>query len=111
MKITCNGNEKVWAVVNDVWSKKRLREFSEALDFAPDIIGEFPDSIKAYYRRSVSDCLLIDVDGNEYKGIDAALAINWEDTEFDIAIEQFWANLPTIAFARRRELGNGTRLG
>ena len=110
MKIICNGNPKVWAVVNDVWSKKRLLEFSEALSDAPAIIGELPPQVQAFYRKTVNDCHLIDVDGNEYRGIDDCLAINFSQMEFDIAIEDFWMNLPTVAFNKRRELGNGTRL-
>jgi hypothetical protein len=68
---------------------------------------ETPTSLKEFYETFVTDACLVDVDGNEFKGIDAIF--DGDVDGLDAAVASFWASLPSMLYQERASLGKSLR--
>lgn len=108
MKLECSADRRAWAEVKDVWTRKDMRRF---LEIMASTNGTMPDLLADYLRDCVKDVCLVSLAGDEFRGVDAVLDLDFDEVEFDAAVEFFWGSLPRLAFEQRQRLGEAIRVG
>lgn len=134
MKLECTADKRAWAVVKDEWTRNDLRRFWELSGAASVTVPDMPepgeaseevrlaiaemqakkqaalDNLRAYYKEAVKDACIVDVKGNEYRGVEACFDAD-DMGDLDAAVARFWVMLPQLAYSERLKLGEVKRVG
>ena len=129
MKLQCTADQRAWADVVDVWTRKMILDFLEILSREAPLYETLPKDddeanarqatyvkfveqkeadLSAYLHRVIKSAHIADAEGNEYDGVDAVLAADLDGV--DAAVTSWWANLPRLAYRERQKLGEVTRV-
>jgi hypothetical protein len=113
MKITLDGDQRNYAILKDKWTRLDWNRFNEAIEadakraktngeYKP--VGADDGAVAKLYREWVSEICLVDVDGNEYRGLDAVLGVDFNEAPLELAVENFLGSIIWLAFEEARSL-------
>lgn len=120
MKLVCQEAPENYVIVIDAWSRALVKKYYEAAyrdmaeqrqaqenneSLAPEQAFQH---VKDYMRSVVREIHFVDVSGRVFDDLEQWFEVDFDEIEFDAAVEGFWTSLPNIAYDQRRQLGKKT---